>query len=71
MKTEILIEELKKLSIDDLGDVLMEVGAFRNAQVGKEDVEDFMECILDYEEYDGVDNVDVFIFPRKNEDLLW
>ena len=71
MKTEILIEELKKLSIDDLGDVLMEVGAFRNAQVGKEDVENFMECTLDYEEYDGVDNVDVFIFPRKNEDLLW
>ena len=71
MKTEILIEELKKLSIDDLGDVLMEVGAFRNAQVGKEDVENFVECMLDYEEYDGVDNVDVFIFPRKNEDLLW
>jgi hypothetical protein len=28
-----------------------------------------MECVLDYDEYDGVDYVDVFVFPRNNDDV--
>jgi hypothetical protein len=71
MEKEQVIDFLSKLNIDDLGDILMEAGCFRNAQVPKEDVEDTNNIILDYDEYDGVDYCDVFIFPRKNEDLLW
>lgn len=70
MKTETLIEELQKLSLDELGNILIEVGAFRNAQMDKEQVENFLECELYYTEYIGVENVDVFIFPRKNDELF-
>ena len=36
MANETLINELKKLSIDELGDILIEIGGFRNAQVDKD-----------------------------------
>ena len=71
MNKQDVIDYLSSLSIDDLGDILMESGAFRNAQVPKEQVEDWMECVLDYEEYDGVDNCDVFVLPRNNNSLIW
>jgi hypothetical protein len=66
---EMVIHWLSQLPIEELGDVLMESGAFRNSQVPKEQVEDWMECVLDYDEYDGVDYVDVFVFPRNNDDV--
>lgn len=69
MKQQV-IEYLSKLQIDELGDVLMESGAFRNAQVHKEEVESVNNIELYYPEYKGVDYCDVFIFPRKNDELL-
>lgn len=69
MKKQQVIDYLSQLSIEELGDVLMEAGAFRNPQVPKEQVEDWMECSLDYAEYEGVDYVDVFVFPRNNDDV--
>jgi hypothetical protein len=69
MEKQQVIDYLSQLSIEELGDVLMYSGAFRNPQVPKEQVEDWMECLLDYDEYDGVDYVDVFVFPRKNDDV--
>jgi hypothetical protein len=71
METQTLINELQKLSLDELGDILIEVGAFRNAQVDKEEVENVNNIELYYPEYEGVEYCDVFIFPRKNDDLLW
>lgn len=65
------IQWLSKLPIDELGDILIEVGAFRNAQLDKQEIENFMGCELQYEEYDGVDYVDVFVIPRKNDELIW
>lgn len=64
MKQEV-INYLKNLDIEELGDVLMEVGAFRNSSVPKEEVEDANGIELYYEEYQGVDYVDVFLFPRE------
>jgi hypothetical protein len=66
-----VIKYLTNLSIDDLGDILMEAGGFRNAQVDKEQVENDNNVVLDYEEYDGVDYCDVFVFPRNNDNLIW
>lgn len=71
MEKEEVIKYLTSLSIDELGDILMETGGFRNAQVDKEQVEYDNNVELYYDEYEGVDYCDVFIFPRKNEDLLW
>jgi hypothetical protein len=66
-----VIDYLSSLNIDELGDVLMEAGAFRNAQVCKENVENENNIQLYYEEYKGVDYCDVFIFPRNNDNLIW
>jgi hypothetical protein len=71
MKKHDVIEYLTSLSIDELGDVLIEAGAFRNAQVYKGEIENVNNIELDYAEYEGVDYCDVFIFPRKNDELLW
>jgi hypothetical protein len=71
MANETLINELKKLSIDELGDILIEIGGFRNAQVDKEQVENDNGIELYYDEYKGVEYVDVFLFPRKNNELIW
>ena len=66
-KTDI-IRWLSQLPIDELGDILIQVGAFRNAQVDKEDLENWMGCDLYYDEYKNVDEVDVFVFPRNTEE---
>jgi hypothetical protein len=71
MKKHDVIEYLTSLSIDELGDVLIELGAFRNAQVEKGEIENVNNIKLYYPEYEGVDYCDVFIFPRKNDELLW
>ena len=71
MKKDDVIEYLTSLSIDELGDVLIELGAFRNAQVDKGEIENVNNIKLYYPEYEGVDYCDVFIFPRKNDELLW
>lgn len=67
LKTDI-IRWLSQLPIDELGDILIQAGAFRNAQVDKEDLENWMGCDLYYDEYKNVDEVDVFVFPRNTED---
>jgi len=66
-KTDI-IRWLSQLPIDELGDILIQAGAFRNAQVDKEDLENWMGCDLYYDEYKNVDEVDVFVFPRNTEE---
>jgi hypothetical protein len=69
MEKQQVIDYLSQLNIDELGDILIESGAFRNIQVDKEEVENSMRCELYYDEYKDVEYCDVFIFPRKNEDV--
>jgi hypothetical protein len=71
MKKEKVIDYLKTLNIDELGEVLIEVGGFRNAEVGKKTVEYDNNIELYYDEYKDVDYCDVFIFPRQNTFLIW
>jgi hypothetical protein len=71
MEKEKVIDYLKTLNIDELGEVLIEVGGFRNAEVGKKTVEYDNNIELYYDEYKDVDYCDVFIFPRQNTFLIW
>ena len=71
MEKEKVIDYLKTLNIDELGEVLIEVGGFRNAEVGKKTVEYDYHIELYYDEYKDVDYCDVFIFPRQNNFLIW
>ena len=71
MKKEEVIEYLKTLNIEELGEVLIEVGGFRNAEVDKKIVESDNGIELYYDEYKDVDYCDVFIFPRQNNFLMW
>ena len=71
MGKEKVIEYLKTLNIEELGEVLIEVGGFRNAEVDKETVECDNGIELYYDEYKDVDYCDVFIFPRQNKFLMW
>jgi hypothetical protein len=66
MNQEQVITYLQSLNINQLGDLLIEVGAFRNPQVCKSEVEDQNGIELYYDEYEGVDYCDVFILPRQN-----
>jgi hypothetical protein len=70
MNKEQVITYLKSLDIDQLGDLLIEVGAFRNSEVSKSEVEDQNGITLYYDEYQGVSYCDIFIFPRRNEFVL-
>ncbi len=71
MEKEKVIDYLKTLNIDELGEVLIEVGGFRNAEVDKETVEYDHHIELYYDEYKDVNYCDVFIFPRQNNFLTW
>jgi hypothetical protein len=71
MEKEKVIDYLKTLNIDELGEVLIEVGGFRNAEVGKKTVEYDNNIELYYDEYKDVNYCDVFIFPRQNNFLIW
>ena len=71
MNQEQVITYLQSLDINQLGDLLIEVGGFRNAEVDKETVEGDNGIELYYDEYKDVDYCDVFIFPRQNKFLMW
>ena len=71
MEKEKVIDYLKTLNIDELGEVLIEVGGFRNAEIDKKTVEYDNHIELYYDEYKDVDYCDVFIFPRQNKYLIW
>jgi hypothetical protein len=71
MNQEQVITYLQSLDINQLGDLLIEVGAFRNQEVCKSEVENHNGIELYYDEYRGVDYCDVFIFPRQNEFVMW
>ena len=71
MEKEKVIDYLKTLNIDELGEVLIEVGGFRNAEVDKKTAEYDNHIELYYDEYKDVDYCDVFIFPRQNNFLIW
>jgi hypothetical protein len=67
MKKQEVIDYLKGLNIEELGEVLIESGAFRNSEVSKYEVEDSLNCELYYDEYENVEYCDIFVFPRPNE----
>jgi hypothetical protein len=62
--TEKVIEFLKSLDSENLADILIEVGGFRSTE-SKEHIENSLDYELDYEEYNNVGDVNVFVFPIK------
>ena len=62
-----IINELKKLTQDELGDVIIECGGFRDKWVNKSSIEEFCNIDLYYDEYKNTDEVELFIFPSSEE----
>lgn len=72
MSEKNVIEYLQSLDSETLSDILIEVGAFRSIE-SKENVENGLGCELYYDEYNNVEDVNVFVFPIKsdyNEDTI-
>ena len=66
MSEKNVIEYLQSLSSEQLADILIEVGGFRSTE-SKENVENSLGCELYYDEYNNVEDVNVFVFPIKND----
>lgn len=64
MKKETIVKHLSSLSSNELGDILVEDGAFRSRFCLKSDIEDQLEIDLYYEEYKNTELVDVFVIPN-------
>lgn len=64
MKKEKIVNYLSSLSSNELGDILVEAGAFRSRLCLKSDIEDRLEIDLYYEEYKNTELVDVFVIPN-------
>lgn len=72
MSEKNVIEYLQSLDSETLSDILIEVGAFRSIE-SKENVENGLGCELYYDEYNNVEDVNIFVFPIKsdyNEDTI-
>lgn len=64
MTKEKIIKYLTSLSSNELGDILVELGAFRSRFCIKSDIENRLEIDLYYEEYKNTALVDVFVIPN-------
>ena len=64
MSEKNVINYLQSLDSESLADILIEVGAFRSIE-DKSNVENGLDCELYYDEYNGIDEVNVFVFPIK------